>query len=303
METPGIGHNNPPLAEMLVEETADLSKRAADLLAGAARATVTDRETAEKATLLVGIMKAFGAKVEELRDARKKPFWDAGKMVDAHFKALRSKVVGEDPNKLGGEAARIAGLVDQFRRDEEARAAAERRRLEDEARAEREKAEAAARAQREAEERERLAAEESARKIREAEAAARRAGNAATQAEVARLQQAAAAEIAKNEAAARERRLQAELQQERAAALDRQAAATVAVPINAGNGVKAHRRTVWSVAITDLNAAIKHARKLDEAAIQAVVQNIYDRQVRAGVRTLPGAEVTEDSATSIRTGS
>lgn len=304
LETTPRDHNQPPLTELLVEETAALKARADELIGAAGRAIVKDEETAGRAALLAKMMIEHGKKIETAREERKKPFLDSGRTVDAHFILLRTPLCGADPKKLGGEVARVVGLVDTFRRDQERKAAEERHRLEEEARKASEAAEAAARAQREAEERERRTAEESARKIREAEEAGRRSGNREAAEKAARERAERDAAQQREEAAATQRRLDAEMEQrrqtERAAELQRQADATKAATIDSGYGVKAVGRKVYKAEITDLTAAIRHCRKVDEASIKEAVQKIYDRQVRAGVRELPGATVTEDSATSIR---
>lgn len=297
-----IGHNLPPLADQLVEETIDLKRRAEALAEAADRATVTDDDTAGKAALLVKMMRDHRKVIDDDRVARKAPYLEAGRAVDAHFAGLAGLVATLDGKGkvVGGPEARVAGLVDEYRREQERKAAAERARLEEEARQERLRAEAAARAQREAEERARRDAEEAARKIREAEAEAARAGDKAKAEEAARLR----AEQEARDAKAREDALKAEIAaraaQDAAEALERQAAATKAGPIDSGFGAKASGRTTWKATITDLTAALKHARKVDEARIRAAVQEVYDRQVKAGVRELPGADVIAETTTIYR---
>lgn len=307
----GMGDNSGaiPLEVVLVEETAELRQRVVDLIAAAQRgnvldpsAKITDQETAEKATVLAKMMKDHVTKIDEARTARKDPFLRDGRTVDQHFGSIASDLAVFDGKKklIGGPLATVLWLIDGYRRDQEAKAAAERRRLEEEARVQREAAEAAARAQREAEERERLAAIESTRKVREAEEAAAQSANKAVQEAAAR----ARAEQARQEAEASQRRMAAELEQrrleERQAATERAAAAAVAKPIDTGVGVKASGRAVTVVTITDWKKAAKHALKMDEAEMQAAIQKIYDRLARAKITDLPGATVTKDSTTQIR---
>lgn len=299
-----IGGNQPPLAESLIDATAHLKKRADDLVASAGRAAVTDDDTAGKATLLAKMLKEHAAFIETAREERKKPFLEAGRTVDLHFAGLRSPLVGTDPKKIGGAAGDVVAMIDAYRRKKEAEAAEERRRLEEEARVEREKAEAALAAQRAAEERERQAALEAERRVREAEAKAAESKNKAVREKAAREAAELRAQQEKEAAAARERAMQAEIEdrkrREVAAELDRKAAEVKATPISSGLGAKASSRSKWTVTVDDLAAAIKHCRRVDEATIAAAVQQIYDRQVRAGVRELPGATVKEDSQTIIR---
>lgn len=299
---PGIGHNQPPLDELLRDETQALAQRTAELLAAVPRTVVTDRDSAEKATAFAGMIRSHAAKIEAAREERKRPFLEAGRTVDAHYQALRAPLIGSDPKRLGGAAAEVVAKIDAFRREEQAKADAERRRLEEEARQARERQAAAERAQREAEERARREQQEAERKVREAEAAARAASDREAQEKAARERAEADAERQRQEAAAAQRRLDAEIAASQAAELERQAAAVKAAPIDSGYGVKAFGRKVCRVEITDLTAAIRHARKLNEAPIREAVQSIYDRQARAGVRDLPGATVTEDTATTIRKG-
>lgn len=339
----GIGGNDPPLAEILVEEVAPLKERAQALAEGVGRALITDGDSAKRGTLLAGQIKTHLDKIDEARVTRKAPYLEGVRAVDGAFGALTGMLATFDKGKLnGGPLFVLMGRIAQHQRDEEAKAAEEKRRLEGEAQRLREAAEESARKQCEAEERERLAAEQrkrdqeaaEQRELEAVEAANKRARDAAAAAvaandaaalETARRQKAEAdlaRQKAENEAAerkrqeaaaeekrqvaAREAKLQAEIEEERrlkdAEALEKQAAATRAAPIDSGLGVKAHRRSVWSARITDLTVAIRHARRIDEAAVRAAIQQIYDKQVRAGIRVLPGAEIDEDRASSIKGG-
>ncbi|HEV2674104.1 MAG TPA: hypothetical protein VGV37_06140 [Aliidongia sp.] len=296
--SPTIGHNSgaAPLSEMLTEETSGLAARSNELVAATERAKVSDADTAGRATTLAKMLKEHAKKIDETRKVRKEPFLEDGRTVDRHFQALAAPVV---------EAAdRVVKMIDQFRREEEAKAAAERRRLEEEARRQREAAEAAERARIAAEaqaQRERDEAQRLMEKAqREAAASEDRAAREQAQREAAQAQ----AKIDSENAAARQRALQAEIDnrnaRDAAEELVRQAQATTAAPIASDYGIKASGRKVFTAEIIDLTAAIRHARKIDEAAVRDAVQKIFDRQVRAGVRDLPGATVTESSTTVIR---
>jgi hypothetical protein len=302
---PPPDHNAPPertLAEMgdlienyvaqhlpnaLIADTEPLKARAEALLAGGARAlealrdpllgpdappVIRDRDTAERATLLAGMMIAHGHAIETAREKRRDPFLAAIRAINGHFQTLRAALVGTDAKLVGGEAKRLKGLVDAFYAEEERKAEVERRRLEDEARR---AAEAAAQA-----ERDRLAAEAAARQ-------ATLAGDVRT---------ALAQSGVKVEAEIRQQQLAGDARR-----LSTEAAQTRAEPIRTGYGVAAHRTTRYKAEITNLTLALRHARKLNEAAIRAAVQEIYNRQANAGVRTLPGANVVPDRGMSIRT--
>ena len=258
----GIGGNSgvAPLAEVLADETATLRSRAEDLVAAAGRATVTDEDTSGRATALAATLADHAKTIEAEREARKKPHLEAGRIIDGHFAALKQPL----------EAARktVLGMIDAYRRQREAEAVAERRRLEEEARKQRATAEAAERAR------------------REAEAAAARAETKAAQeaAERQRLE----AEIAERQAA------------DRAAVLQQQAETTVAKPIESELGVKAHARVVWKHVVDDRAAALKHAVKVDPDTVFAAVEQVIGRQVRAGVRTFPGARIYSETQTVVR---
>jgi hypothetical protein len=209
--------------------------------------------------------------IEAARVARKQPYLDAGRTVDLHFARLRDELAGNDPKRLDGEAARVKGLVDRFFDEEDRKAEAERREIEESAQRKAEEAAAAQRTREEAERRERQAT---------------LAGD---------VRGALSASGPRLDAEIRERQLQEEAQR-----LANQAVLTRVAPIDTGFGVKAHRKVNYKPVIKDWNLAIRHARKTNEAAMREFVQNIYDRQVRAGARALPGADIVEDRQTIIR---
>ena len=271
VEAPGIGHNQPPLGEQLLEETADLKQRADDLVAAARRAIVSDEDTAKRATLLVGMMVAHLKLIDEARKERDQPFLDSVRAINQHFANIRLELAGPDLQVRGGETARVQALVDAYYAEEERRAEAERRRLEEEARRIEEAAAAA--------EQERLAAEQKSR-------LAALAGD---------VQGALDQSEARINAELRERHLA-----EEARRVMLQAKQTVVAPLDTGLGVKAHRKTNYKAQITDWTLAMRHALKTNEQAFRDLVQSIYDRQVRAGARALPGANIIEDRTTFIR---
>lgn len=300
---PGMGHNKPPIAELLAEETRPLKARLDELVETAGLMEITDDDSAGRATALVKMIKDHAADIEKARKARKEPNIQEGRAIDGHFGAMVVALIGDNPKQLGGAAGPLATKIDALRRKREAEAAAERARLEEEARQEREKARKAEEARQAAEAEQRRVSEEAARKIADAQREAEAAGHRALADKLAREKAEADAAREREEGAARERKLEAEIEQRRAAdaaaELERRAADTKAAPIGA-YGAKAGGRKVYKVTITDLTAAIKHCRKVDEANIRAAVQTIYDRQVKAGVKELPGADISEDSTTVYR---
>lgn len=268
---PGIGHNNPPLTEQLVDQTAALKQRAETLADSASRCVVTDDDTAGRAALLAKMLAEHRKKIDKERVETKEPYLSACREVDQHFAALAQIV--DAPAKA------VAKQIDDHRRKLEAEAAAERRRLEEEAQKAR-LAAAEAERQRQEEERKRILAEDEARRAGDAEAAAKAAAD--------RQRAEMDAEIARRQAAEREAELQ------------RQAASIKAAPIDSGYGVKAIGRMKRRGMVVDLRKALAHALKVDEAAIREAVQGVVDRQIRAKVATFPGVEIIEDSTTVIR---
>ncbi|HSR77595.1 MAG TPA: hypothetical protein VLN57_13500 [Xanthobacteraceae bacterium] len=263
--------NLPPLGELLTEETAGLKTRADELVLDAREhAVVATEDDAERATLLLAMMRGHYDVIDAARQDRKAPYLENGRIVDAHYADLQLPLVGPSPKqRLTGAYGELHARLDGFRKRKEAEAAAERARLEAEARRQREAAEVAERARREAEEAQRRAVDTAARerarreKI-EAELAARKAADAAVDLE--------------------------------ARALNAEASQT----IYSGYGPRATRRMIRSVEIIDLSLALKHCLRIDQHRIREVIQDIYNKQLRAGVRELPGAKIIEDSVTTVR---
>jgi hypothetical protein len=263
--------NLPPLPEQLIEETEELKARIAERVAAAQeRAVVATEDDAEKATLLLAMCRELYGEIDAARVARKAPFLEAGRVCDAHFAELAFPLVGPSPKqKMTGAYGELHARLDAYRRRQEEAAQAERAKLLAEARAQRQAAEAAEQA--------RIAAE---------------------QAQLA----------AKNEAAyqqARREKAEAELAQRKAAdaaaQFDARAeAAEAPAVIHSGYGPKATRRTVYRVEITDLSLALRHCLKVDQHKVREAVQGIYDKQLRAGIKDLPGARIIEDSITQVR---
>lgn len=294
-------HNLPPnLAAQLEIDTVELQKRADELVAAAGKVAVTDKESAEKATLLLGMIISHGKKIEADRELRKKPILEDGRTVDQHYGRIKSPLIGTG-DKLGGAGLTVKTATEAWQAEQERLAAAERRRLEEEARLAREAQARAEQAQRDAEEAAQREAAAAARRIAAAEEEARRAGDREAEA---RAAQARAEQATRDREQEAERRIANEIAArqaaDRAAELDRQAASTRVSAIDSGYGVKASTRTRYVVTIDDLTVAIKHARKLNESAIREAVQKILDAQSRAGVRVIPGCTVAPESSLQIR---
>lgn len=294
-------HNLPvDLASVLEIETTELQTRADDLIAAAGRATVIDKDTAGKATLLLGMIISHGKLVEATRETRKAPFLNDGRTVDQHFGRIKEPLVGTGA-KLGGAGLAVQGRLQKYQDEQTRLAEIERKRLEEEARLARQAQADAERAQREAEEALQAAADKAARELAAAQAEAQRAGNAEAAAKAAQaLAEAATARQADESQRRIDNELAARVALDNAAELDRRAAASKVTAIDSGYGVKASNRTKWVVTIDDLTVAIKHARKLNETKIREAVQTILDAQSKAGVRTIPGCTVAPESTIQIR---
>lgn len=234
--------NQPPLSELLAEETTALRNRAGDLVAAAGRAFVEDEETAAKATTLAAMLKAHRKAVDTAREERKKPFLDAGRTVDAHFGAIAKS--------LDEATAKIVGMLNAFMAEKRRKADEERRRLEEEARKREEDA--------------RRAAQEAAR-----------TGN--LDAEV-----------------------QATMRATEAASLQAQANAVAKPQIVGDYGTKAVGRTVWKSEVQDPKKVFAHLLKVDAAGVTAALADMVAKQVRAGVRDIPGARIWDEQAVTIR---
>jgi hypothetical protein len=140
--------------------------------------------------------------------------------------------------------------------------------------------------------------EDEARRQREAAETAERARHAAEEAQR-RATTAAEAEKARRQKA--ENELAARKAADSAAQFEaRAAAAETPAVIYSGYGPRASRRVVYRVEIVDLSLALRHCLKVDQHRIRESVQDIYNKQLRAGVRDLPGAKIIEDSVTTVR---
>jgi hypothetical protein len=141
---PGIGHNNPPLAESLADELATDKARAAELIEAATESQIASDDDAAKVTSLIGLIRAHEKKLDGDREQRKRPFLESCRIVDATYAAVIRPLslarAGADGR--GG----LGAMLTVWQRKREAEAAAERARIEDERRRQEEEAERARRA-------------------------------------------------------------------------------------------------------------------------------------------------------------
>lgn len=130
---PGLGHNQPPPFDPVLQESQiqarikelhpELAERKERLLASAANAPdITDDDSAGKVTDYLGLVATFERVAESHRQADKEPFLHGGKAVDGYYKGLTGPVVAA--------AATLRQKLKSYIVDKEARA---RRKAEQEA--------------------------------------------------------------------------------------------------------------------------------------------------------------------------
>lgn len=170
-------HNQPPLDELLREETTEIAARRDQLLDSVTRVPmlIADEATSGKVADLVRLITACRKTAETQRVGRKEPFLQAERLVDAHFKRIT------DP--LDGAKREVEKRLTTYQRqkaedERRAREAEARRQAEDAARQRREAEEAAAALETEADIDAAIAAEESAKQIAADAERARRAADA-----------------------------------------------------------------------------------------------------------------------------
>lgn len=140
---PTAGHNSgaAPLAELLADEMAGDKARADELVAAAESSRIASDDDAAKVTILVGMIRAHEKTLDQAREARKRPFLESGRIVDATYGAairpLTLARAGADGR--GG----LTGMLTQWQKKREDEARAERERIEAERRAQEEEAERA----------------------------------------------------------------------------------------------------------------------------------------------------------------
>lgn len=137
-----IGGNQPPLADVLKEETAALIARKDELLGAVGRVpeAITDETTAGRVADLIRLMLKCKQQAQKDHRARKEPFLEGGRLVDGAYKAITDPL---DRAKSGVEAKLTVyqrAVAEEERRAREAEA----RRQTEEAARQRREAEAAA---------------------------------------------------------------------------------------------------------------------------------------------------------------
>lgn len=136
-------YNMPPLDELIHEELAPFVERAERALAVAATSRIIDDVSAAKVTDLIKQLHDIETDVDAARDKRKRPYLEAGRLIDRQYGGLKRRVdiarQGEDGR--GGLRAMITRYDDQ----RQAKIEAERQRQREEQRRREAQAEAARR--------------------------------------------------------------------------------------------------------------------------------------------------------------
>jgi rRNA maturation endonuclease Nob1 len=160
-----IGHNRPPLDELIPEEfrtellreKPEFLTKLHDLVEAANRAQAVDDDTLGRCGNLVNAYRACANHIDATHKAVKQPYLDGGRLVDGEKNALRGQV--------DAARAKVEGIANAFTAKRDAELRAERERIAAEQRAAAAKA-AAAEAERERAERAAIAAAEFAERAR-----------------------------------------------------------------------------------------------------------------------------------------
>lgn len=254
-----LGHNKPPLEELIPEEfRAELLRERPEFLTkldqlvdAAERAKVEDEESLGKCGDLVKAYRACLSHIDKTHKAVKEPHLLAGRLVDAEKNSLVERVQAAKK--------RVESIGDAFVAKRDAELRAERERIAAEQRAAAEKA-AAAERERERAEREAIAAQQNAANEEERRKAEQRAAEAAAAAEEA--MSAAALAPASNGAPE---------------------------PVRSDAGATVSGKQDWQCEVTDYTVAFVAVE--DDARVREAIDKAVARLVRAGKRQIEGVRI------------
>jgi len=264
----GIGHNKPPLEELIPEEfRAELLRERPDFLAkldqyvgAAGRAVATNDDELARCGDLVNAYRALLKHIDATHTAVKAPHLLAGRLVDAEKNALKA---GVEEAKV-----KVERIGNAYVADREAKRRAEEERLAAEQRA------AAARAA--AAERDRLEAERKA---------------AAAAAEARSAEERAAAEREAEEARQRSQEAMAD------AALSAAAPGKVE-PVRSDAGAAVSGKVEYQSQVEDFGKAFRAVK--DDERVKEAVEKAIARLVRAGKREILGVRIWPVAKASFR---
>ena len=271
----GIGHNQPPLDELLRQDIEPLAAEARPWIEAVARATATDDDTAQKCVTVAGKLKSLVSKVDTARKQAKEPYLSAGRTVDAIYGALSADI------KTACD--RVTALIDAFQAEQRRKAEAERRKAEL------------------AEELRLHALRQAAADLMAAERAAREADSAADRERLERE-----AELFRQEQMEAMIQLQ-ELQDFRRDVEAAASAPVAPVTIKSDYGAQASQRTVTTYRVTDPKALgyylLQNSRDAFVAAMLQLVTPIAKaRKLKPGSTEIPGLTCEAKHSTVIRKG-
>jgi hypothetical protein len=254
-----IGHNKPPLEEVVPEEfraellraRPDFFTKLEDAVGAADRANAVDDETLGRCGDLVNVYRALAKHIDAAHKTVKEPYLTGGRIVDAEKKALADRV---DEAKR-----RVEAIGNGFVAKRQAEQRAEQERIAAEQRAAAERA-AAAERERERAEREAILAQQQAANAEERAAAEERARIAAEEAEAAM----SAAALAPAAAAASE-------------------------PVRSDAGATVSGKQDWQSQVEDYTVAFMAVE--DDEKVREAIDKAIARRVRAGSRKIEGVRI------------
>ncbi|WP_374139446.1 hypothetical protein [Sphingomonas sp.] len=267
-----VGGNRPPIHELAgmdfneaIDAHEGLRARITALVDSSSRAVATDDETAARCAELIRQMGAAEKVVDEERQAVKRPYLEAGRIIDDQAKSLVAA--------LSNAKAKVRGITEDYMRAEQRRLDEERR--EREAEAERQRAE-----------RQRIIDEANQKAREEAEAERQRLQAIEDQRAAAEAREAVAVEVKPESVFVPEP--------------EPVYAEPVAEParVRSDLGAVASARKVKVATITDYTKAFKAVKNVSK--VQEAVQTAINALVRAGQTEIPGVTITDDIGLSVR---
>lgn len=286
----GIGHNNPPIAEVVAELFAPHAERVRPWVEAAGRVPdIADPETADKAVSLAARLAKEVKDIDKVRADAKQPYLEASRAIDGYAKTIITDVDAA----RGAVTAKLNAWQSELGRRERI----ERERREAEERAWREEAARIEREAREAEERARREAEEA--RLREIEADPEHQRQAAAK----------RAELERQAREAEQRRVDAELAAQRAAdeaeARRRQEAAAKPTQLRSEYGAVASQRTITEYEVADaaklgLWLMKNNPEALSDALLKIAGPMAKAAKVKPGEDRIPGLRAVARTTTVVK---
>lgn len=254
-----IGHNKPPLDELVPQEfRAELLRDRPDFLTkldqaveAADRAVAIDDETFGRCGDLVNVYRALTKSIDAAHKTVKEPYLTGGRLVDAEKNALA--------DRIDAAKRKVESIGNSYAAERAAHLRAEQERVAAEQRAAAERAMAAER-ERERAEREAILAQQQATNDEERAAAQERARIAAKEADAAM----SAAALAP-------------------------AAQSTSEPVRSDAGATVSGKQDWQCEVTDYTVAFMQVE--DDDKVREAIDKAIARRVRAGSRKIEGVRI------------